>query len=111
MPIRQTPRGALCELLVRLEHKTVQKSEQSEQQNKDDEGRQIQQENEILRIIRDVLKHDPQKPPTMTPGKPWVKSEVRKTLAIPHQPFQSVVVFNKAWERLLNNEKIKIVSE
>lgn len=83
-------------------------------QNEDSEGRQNQQENEILRIIRDVLKHDPQKLPPIPQGKRWVKADVRKILVTPrqlHKLFQSEAVFNKAWERLRITEKIKVVSE
>lgn len=84
---------------------------ESQIEDDDDEGRQIQQEKEILRIICDVLKHDPQKLPPVIPGKPWVKSDVRRELNIPRQPFQSEVVFKKAWERLRNNKQIKSVTE
>lgn len=54
---------------------------------------QRHQEDEILRVIRD-LKHDPKQLPKNQPGKPGVKADVRVQLAF------STKVFDKAWERL-----------
>ena len=52
------------------------------------------QENEILRVIRE-LEYDPKALPKDTPGKSGIKAEVRALL-----PNFSITVFNKAWERL-----------
>ena len=52
------------------------------------------QENEILRVIRE-LGCDPKALPKDTPGKPGIKAEVRALL-----PTFSHSVFKKAWERL-----------
>jgi hypothetical protein len=53
------------------------------------------QENEILRVIRQ-LGYDPQKLPKPKPGKAGVKSAVRPQLGF------TETVFDKAWERLRN---------
>ncbi|MBO3704282.1 MAG: hypothetical protein J5W83_17380 [Candidatus Accumulibacter sp.] len=58
------------------------------------------QEKEILRVILE-LGHTATKLPRRTPGKPWIKTDVRKNL-----PF-SEVVFNKAWDRLRKDGRIK----
>ena len=57
---------------------------------------QINQEQEILRVIKE-LGFSPTKLPANTPGKPGVKAAVRAKLTFPHK------VFNKAWERLLSS--------
>ncbi|MBY0499662.1 MAG: hypothetical protein K2P74_08680 [Nitrosomonas sp.] len=76
-------------------------------EKEDGEGRQIQQEDKILLIISS-LGYIPLKLPPIPAGKPWVKSEVREKLNIPSHPFQSIAVFDKAWERLLKSGKIKV---
>lgn len=58
------------------------------------------QEQEIMRVIRD-LSYDPKNLPIQEPGKPGVKSEVRRMLSF------SPGVFNKAWERLRGNRDIQ----
>lgn len=61
---------------------------------------QIFQENEILRVIAE-LKLDPESLPKFVPGKRWVKSAVREKLGF------SISVFDKAWERLRRDGRIK----
>lgn len=61
--------------------------------------RQPFQEQEILRVLRE-LKHDPLKLPKNEPGKPGVKSKVRKKLNY------SEAVFDKAWERLTADKRV-----
>jgi hypothetical protein len=65
--------------------------------------RQIQQEDEILRIIRDVLKADPLKLPAykLKLGKKGIKAEVRSKLN-----WQGTI-FNKAWDRLREKNLLK----
>lgn len=62
-------------------------------------GRQIFQENEILRVIRE-LGYDPKALPKDTSGKDGIKAKVRAMLHF------SVSVFDKAWERLAKNKDI-----
>jgi len=57
-------------------------------------GEQIQQEDEILRIIRDELKIDPLKLPANLPGKRGIKADVRDKLE------WEGTIFEKAWERV-----------
>lgn len=64
------------------------------------EKRQIQQEKEILRIIKEELRLDPLNLPAIEPGKSGTKATVREKLGIPRSPFQSNIVFDKAWGRL-----------
>lgn len=61
--------------------------------------RQRFQEQEILRVIRE-LKHDPKKLPKDVSGKEGVKAEVRSMLDF------SPRVFDKAWERLSSMKEI-----
>lgn len=61
---------------------------------------QVFQENEILRVMGE-LKLKPKSLPKRTPGKPWVKSDVRQKLNF------TVGVFDKAWERLRRDGHIK----
>ena len=68
---------------------------------------QIQQEDNILHIIRDVLKLDPLNLPARKNGKAGAKSSVRNKLGIPCPLFNTVTVFNKAWERLRGKGCIK----
>ncbi|CAG9270268.1 hypothetical protein BCEP4_60126 [Burkholderia cepacia] len=60
---------------------------------------QRHQENEILRVIRE-LGEDPARLPKQTPGKPGIKAAVRAKLAF------SGKVFDLAWERLRKNGEI-----
>lgn len=83
-------------------------SEQPEARNADNNGRrQHQQEDEILRIIRNTLKLDPLNLPARSPGKPWVKAKVCEIIKIPNYPFQSKGVFDKAWSRLLEKKQLR----
>jgi hypothetical protein len=66
-------------------------------------GLQVQQEHEILRIIKDELGFDPFNLPALEKGKAGVKSAVRKKLNIRSRLFKSMDVFNKAWQRMLDN--------
>ncbi|WP_321821895.1 MULTISPECIES: hypothetical protein [unclassified Burkholderia] len=63
-------------------------------------ARQRHQENEILRVIRD-LGHNPVSLPKQTPGKAGVKSAVRALL-----PEFTGSVFDKAWDRLRRDGEI-----
>lgn len=63
-------------------------------------GKQIFQENEILRVIHE-LGYDPTLLPKSLPGKPGVKSDVEKKLNFVG------TVFTKAWERLRKSGEIK----
>ena len=58
------------------------------------------QEEEILRVIRE-LNHEPQALPERPHGKRGVKAETRDKLQFTER------VFNKAWERLRANGEIK----
>ncbi len=62
--------------------------------------RQRHQENEILRVIAE-LGYDAKALPKDTSGKPGAKAAVRKKL-----PLFSKIVFAKAWQRLMDDEKI-----
>lgn len=64
------------------------------EQGRPPEGRQRQQEQEILAVLRE-LGYDPKGLPARKAGKAGVKSEVRANL-----PRMSDKVFSKAWERL-----------
>ncbi len=68
---------------------------------------QIQQEDEILRVIREVLLLDPHALPDRHIGKKGVKAQAKILLGIPSTLFQSIGVFNKAWERLREKDLIK----
>lgn len=61
---------------------------------------QPQQEEEILRIIREVLKLDPENlPPPKKRGKAGLRQAVHKKVTIPSELFRSDTVFYKAWDR------------
>lgn len=66
-----------------------------------------QQEDEILRIIEEVLLLKPLHLPQVKKGKAGTKAAVRKQLGIPSNLFVSDKVFNTAWERLRANNKVK----
>jgi hypothetical protein len=66
-----------------------------------------QQEDEVLRIVRDELDLDPLNLPYREPGKRGVKAEVRAHLKIPNKLFQSECVFKKAWERLRGSGQLQ----
>ncbi len=68
---------------------------------------QIQQEDEILRVIREALQLDPLALPDRPNGVSGSKSLARKMLGIPCALFQSEGVFRKAWERLRAKDLIK----
>ncbi len=70
-------------------------------------GLQIQQEDEILRLIREILKLDPINLPHRRCGKAGTKAVICEMLKIPSSLFRSVVVFNKAWERLSKKGLLK----
>lgn len=78
--------------------------EQIEQDKKADASpfkMQVQQEDEILKIIKDKLKIDALKLPANKPGKRGVKGEVSSMLK-----WQGTI-FKKAWERLSDKGLIK----
>lgn len=68
--------------------------------NKRPKSQQRFQEDEILRVIKQ-LGYTPESLPKQTTGKPWVKSAVKSELSF------SVSVFNKAWERLRADKRIQ----
>lgn len=63
---------------------------------------QLWQEDEILRVIRDIG-HDPLNLPPNFPGRPGIKAEVRKQLGASHWQGKR---FDKAWERLRYSRRI-----
>jgi hypothetical protein len=65
--------------------------------------RQRWQEEQILKVIRD-LKYEPTMLPRRQSGKPWVKKEVRSKL---DGPRWSASAFDKAWDRLRSDGRIK----
>lgn len=65
-----------------------------------DEGRQRQQEAQVLKTLRD-LGYDPLQLPKPPAGKPGPKSEARKALKA-----MTPTVFDKAWERLRTFKEI-----
>jgi hypothetical protein len=68
--------------------------------NKKPPLQQLFQEHEILRVIGE-LSYDPKNLPKQAPGKSGVKAKVRAMLSF------SSGVFNKAWERLRENQDIQ----
>lgn len=66
--------------------------------------RQHAQEQAIMRLIREAG-HDPLQLPMNEPGKPGIKSHVRK-LVMRDPIFTGAKVFDKAWERLRSREEI-----
>ncbi len=75
--------------------------------------RQIQQEDEILRVISEILELDPLRLPKSEQGRRGVKADVleeinkqpdSKKLLNPHP---KSAVFRKAWERLLEGGRIR----
>jgi hypothetical protein len=64
-------------------------------------NRQPYQEDEILRVIHE-LGYEADALPKFVPGKPWVKSAVRKKI-----PSWSDSVFDLAWERLRKDKRIQ----
>jgi len=71
-------------------------------------GLQIQQEDEILRLIRETIGRDPLNLPTRKKGKAGTKADVREKLNIPSKLFRSITVFNKAWERLSEKGLLRV---
>lgn len=63
-----------------------------------------QQEDAIIDAIKN-LGVDPKKLPVRSPGKPWIKLEVRELIQNPPL-FNNANIFNSAWERLSSNKKI-----
>lgn len=70
-------------------------------------GLQIQQEDKILRLIRETTGCEPFNLPTRKEGKAGTKADVREKLNIPSELFRSTIVFNKAWERLSEKGLLK----
>jgi hypothetical protein len=66
-----------------------------------------QQEEEILRLIRDALFTDPLELPRVKKGSAGTKSTLRSLLGIPSELFPSIKTFNTAWERLRSMGEIK----
>lgn len=83
-------------------HKPVEPRTTSQQDAKTKRrqpGKHQQQEEAILSAIRDE-RFDPKKIPTWTPGTPGLKAKVQEHFDIPGPIFQSILTFDKAWERL-----------
>lgn len=66
--------------------------------------RQHAQEQAIMRLIREAG-HDPLQLPMNEPGKPGIKSHVKK-LAVRDSLFTGANVFGKAWDRLRSSGEI-----
>lgn len=75
--------------------------------------RQIQQEDEILRVISEMLELDPLRLPKSEQGRRGVKSDVleeinnKPDLRQLLNPSQKSTIFRKAWERLLEGGRIR----
>lgn len=65
-----------------------------------------QQDDEILRIIKEELSLNPLELPRVKKGSAGTKASVRKMLYIPSHLFVSNKVFNTTWERLRNDNKV-----
>ncbi len=74
-------------------------AQQDDEPKRRQPGKHQQQEEAILSGIRDEG-FDPKSIPNWNPGSPGLKADVQEHFVIPGPIFQSILTFNKAWERL-----------
>jgi hypothetical protein len=80
---------------------------QREQQSRSlDLNKQARQEQAILVALSGEGIH-PQSAPKNPPGKPGIKSKIKQALVAEGNLFQSVGAFDKAWERLRSDGRLK----
>lgn len=102
LELQERERTLEAQLLSESDHGDQSKASTSAERP---QGQHAWQENLILQAIRE-LGHDPSALPEFTPGKPWVKSEVRAHVSRQFPQFAEGTVFQKAWERLRGDGRI-----